>query len=77
MGDAGDGSDSVQCHTDLTYCCTSGLANGADRPDWYFPDGNEVGFLSGGGDIYQVRGAQRNVLRRRNNVLSPSGIISL
>ena len=44
-----------------------------DRPDWYFPDGTvEMGFSSGGGDIYQHRGSQRN--RRRNNVLSPSGI---
>ena len=73
VGDAEDGGDSVQCHTDLTTCCTSGLAS-ADRPDWYFPDGNGVGFLSGGGDIYQDRGAQRIDLRRRNNVLSPSGI---
>ena len=73
MGDAEDGSDSVQCHTDLSTCCTSGLAS-ADRPDWYFPDGTEMGFMSGGGDIYQARGAQRIDLRRRNNALSPSGI---
>ena len=36
VGDAEDGSDSVQCHTDLTTCCTSGLDN-ANRPNWYFP----------------------------------------
>ena len=73
VGDAEDGGDSVQCHTDLTTCCTGGLAS-ADRPDWYFPDGTEMGFSSGGGDIYQLRGAQRIDILRRNNVLSPSGI---
>ena len=71
VGDAEDGSDSVQCHTDLTSCCTI-------DDYWYFPNGrNEVGFLSGGGDIYQERGAQRIDLRRRNHApfpFSPSGI---
>ena len=66
-------SVSVQCHTDLNTCCTDGLAS-ADRPDWYFPSGAQVGFSTGGGDIYQVRGAQRIDLRRRNNADSPSGI---
>ena len=74
VGDAEDGSDSVQCHTDLTSCCTSGIANSADRPDWYFPDGFQVGFEADDDDIYQRRGAQRHDLRRRNNALSPSGI---
>ena len=75
VGDAEDGSDSVQCHTDLTICCRSIDGIGYyGRPDWYFPDGTEMGFSSGDGDIYQARGAQRNDLRRRNNVLSPSGI---
>ena len=74
VGDAEDGSDSVQCHTDLTSCCTSDLADSVDRPDWYLPNGNGVGFSTGGGDIYQFRGAQRNDLRRRNNALTPSGI---
>ena len=75
VGDAS--SDSVQCHTDLTTCCTGVITDSipsADRPDWYFPDGTLMGFSSGGGDIYQRREAQRNDLRRRNNVLSPSGI---
>ena len=71
----GDGSDSVQCHTDLMICCTGneGIAS-ADRPDWYFPDGDGVGFSSGGGDIYMAREAQRIDLRRRNSAISPSGI---
>ena len=76
VGDAEDGGDSVQCHTDLTTCCSSteGIAN-PDRPDWYFPNGTEVRFIVQGGDIiYQHRGVQRIDLRRRNNALSPSGI---
>ena len=73
VGSAEDGSDSVQCHTDLTTCCTSGLA-AADRPDWYFPNGNWVEFISGGGDIFNRRGAQRIDLHRRNNTVTPSGI---
>ena len=76
VGDTVDGGDSVQCHTDLTSCCTSGMTNAVDRPDWYFPGSITfgVGFSSGGGDIYQARGAQRNDLRRRNNATTPSGI---
>ena len=74
VGDAEDGSDSVQCHTDLTSCCTSGLAS-ADRPDWYFPNnGTELRFATQGGAIYQDREDQRIDLRRRNNADSPSGI---
>ena len=77
MGDAEDGSDSVQCHTDLTSCCISdipGAIDSDDRPDWYFPNESNVRFESQGDDIYMARGAQRIDLRRRNNVLSPSGI---
>ena len=75
VGDAEDGSDTVQCHTDLMICCSSteGIDRD-DRPDWYFPDGTAMGFSSYGGDIYQRRGAQRIDLCRRNNVLTPSGI---
>ena len=28
---------SVQCHTDLSTCCSGG--QGPHRGDWYFPDG--------------------------------------
>ena len=73
VGDAENGGDSVQCHIDLTSCCTSGLAS-ADRPDWFYPNGTEVKFVTQDDDIYQRRGAQRNDLHRRNNALSPSGI---
>ena len=36
-----DGSDSVQCHTDLSSC--SG-AQGPHRGDWYYPDRLRVQF---------------------------------
>ena len=64
VGDAMDGSDSVQCHSDLSTCCNS--AAGGDFGDWYFPDGNRLPF-SDGGDIYERRAVQRVDLRRRNN----------
>ena len=75
VGDAADGSDSVQCHTDLMICCTGNEGIGdPDRPNWYFPDGTEMGFSGGSDDIYQRREPQRNDLLRRNNATSPSGI---
>ena len=73
LGLVGDtyGSDSVQCHTDLTTCC--GGVQGIHRGDWYFPDGTtRLGFSSA--NIYQSRGAQRVNLRHRNNANSPVGI---
>ena len=30
------GGEGVQCHTDLTICCSSD--QGMDRGDWYAPD---------------------------------------
>ena len=49
-------NDSVQCHTDLTTCCTR--TQGSDHGDWYFPNKNRLRFY-GGGVVYQVRTAQR------------------
>ena len=71
VGNALSGSDSVQCHTDLATCCSS--AQGADRGDWYFPNGTRLPFFSAPGDIYESREAQRVDLRCRNNAGS-SGI---
>ena len=62
VGRPEDGGDSVQCHTDRDTCCSS--AQGDDRGDWYFPNGNRLPF---NGDIYEHRDAQRVDLRRRNN----------
>ena len=71
VGTAMNDSDSVQCHTDLSTCCSG--AQGADRGDWYFPDGNRLPFNSDGNDIYEVREAQQVDLRRRNDA-GTSGI---
>ena len=72
VGNAADGSDSVQCHTDLYTCCSGN--QGSDRGDWYFPSGDRVGFTGDLGDIYESRIALRVDLRRRNNADMPSGI---
>ena len=65
------GSDSVQCHTDLSTCCSD--PQGSHRGDWYFPNGTRLPF-PGGGDIYEHRVAQKVDLRRRNGATSPVGI---
>ena len=71
VGRSDRGGDGVQCHTDLSHCCSS--AQGSHRGDWYFPDGDRLPF-PGGGDIYEVREAQRVGLSHRNNANSPTGI---
>ena len=70
MGDALDGSNSVQCHTDMITCCSSD--QGPDRGDWYFPSGGRLQF-SNRHNIYEFRGAQRVDINRRNNA-DTSGI---
>ena len=40
VGSAGDGSDSVQCHTDLTTCCNNTVDT--DQGHWYFPNGEQL-----------------------------------
>ena len=65
------GIESVQCHTDLSTCCSSG--QGIHRGDWYFPNGNRLPFGSGPDDIYQHRDHQRVDLRRKSST-SPSGM---
>ena len=65
-------SDSVQCHTDLRTCCSG--AQGIHRGDWYFPNGNRLQFTVDGGDIFEIRVAQRVALNRRNSATSPVGI---
>ena len=66
-----DGSDSVQCHTDLSTCCSGN--QGLDRGDWYFPSGTRLQF-SATNVVYENRGVQRVDLRRNGNPDMPSGI---
>ena len=55
-----DDINAVQCHSDLTSCCSA--AQGPDRGDWYFPNGNRLPFL-GGGNVYENRIDQVVALR--------------
>ena len=71
VGTALDGSDSVQCHTDLDSCCNR--TQGPDRGDWFFPNGDRLDFFNSG-DIYESRQDQRVDLRRQNNADMPFGI---
>ena len=69
----GTGSDSVQCHTDLTTCCRG--EQGIHRGDWYFPNGDRLPFPDGGVHIiFESRGAQRVDLRRKSHSLIQTGI---
>ena len=66
VGDAMDGSDSVQCHTDLGTCCSG--SQGAHRGDWHAPGSQErLPFSNEAGDIFEQRAAQRVDLRHRYN----------
>ena len=65
VGSADSGSDSVLCHTDLDTCC--GSPQGADRGDWYFPNGDRLQFSGDSVAIFEDHNAQRVDLRRRNN----------
>ena len=68
VGSASSGGDSVQCHTDLSTCCSG--SQGSHRGDWYFPDGTR---LTLSGVMYESRGAQR-VSLRRTTATGPTGI---
>ena len=71
----GDPGNTVRCHTDLQWCCST-VQGGYRRGDWRFPNGERLQFSvsTPAPDIYMVRGAQRVDLLRRNNADSPSGI---
>ena len=70
VGHLQTGSDSVQCHTDLTTCCSGG--QGTHRGDWYFPNGTRL-TLPGGTDIHESHEKKRVDLRRWS-ATSPTGM---
>ena len=74
VGDTKDsnGSDSVQCHTDLSTCCRA--AAGPDRGDWYFPNGTQLAIPNITFNIFESRQAQRVDLRHRGRSDVTSGI---
>ena len=65
VGNNASGSDSVQCHTDLSTCCSD--QQGSHRGDWYFPDGTRPTFSTDFSKpaVGESRGNQRVDLRRR------------
>ena len=72
VGNDGSGSNSVQCHTDLTTCCS--VREGPHRGDWYFPNGTRLPFPGHYYPIIETRKAQRIDLRHNENANKPSGI---
>ena len=69
VGTPKNGRDSVQCHTDLTTCCTG--RQGIHRGDWYFPNGDRLPF--GPAAIHESREMKRVDLRSWS-ATSPTGI---
>ena len=70
VGNSDDGSDTVQCVTDLTTCCRRN--QGENRGDWYFPNGTRLGFgnrtrSDNTDSICELRRAQRVDLHHWNN----------
>ena len=72
VGSAGDNSDSVVCHTDLSTCCSGG--QGDHRGSWYFPDGTVLPFSGNSVPIGLGRAAQLAVIRRTGGATGPTGI---
>ena len=71
------GGAGVQCHTDLTTCCSSD--KGMDRGDWYAPDSEDRLPLKSEEDsahaIYECRGNQSVTLLQRSTAKNqPTGI---
>ena len=66
------GDHSLQCHTDLSSCCSG--AQGSHRGDWHFPNGARLPLPGPDHDITEARGDQQVDIRRKNNANSPSGI---
>ena len=72
VGDDLSGSDSVQCHTDLSTCCNR--SQGIHREDWYSPGSTDRVPFNNGSHIYEQCVTERVDLRRRNSATSPIGI---
>ena len=65
VGNDASGSNSVQCHTDLSTCCSG--PQGSHRGDWYFPNGTQLPFSSDSSKpaVGESRGGQKVDLRHR------------
>ena len=67
VGQHYSGSDSVQCHTDLSTCCSD--QQGPHRGDWYFPNGTRLPFPNNKLDIYENRSAQVVHIHRKSKII--------
>ena len=78
VGEDESGSDSVQCHTDLNTCCSSGHdREGSHHRGNWFPPGSDFRlpfFYEDDSDIYEFHTYLRTDIRHRNNAVMPSGI---
>ena len=72
VGSAGDNSDSVVCHSDLSTCCTG--SQGIHRGDWSFPDGSLLPSIGNSVPIGLGRTAQIAVIRRTGGATGPTCI---
>ena len=77
INDPLSGGEGVQCHTDLTTCCSSD--QGMDRGDWYAPDSEYRLPLESEEDsadaVYECRGNQSvTLLQRKTAERQPAGI---
>ena len=70
VGRPDGGGHSVECHTDLTTCCSD--VDGVHRGDWYFPDGTRLPFPQSTG-MYEAHDTHRVDLRSNYDGLT-SGI---
>ena len=66
-----DGSDSIQCHTNVETCCRG--VQGPHRGDWFNPENRRLPFPIEGNLVFEDRQAQRVDLRQRS-AISPTGI---
>ena len=75
VGQTGSGPDNntVQCHTDLSTCCSTVQAS--PRGDWFFPNDTRLPFFTEPGDIKESLQPQVVHIRRLNPPINgPSGI---
>lgn len=70
LWDVGENEDALVCMTDHTQCCSVPPYR---QGEFYYPSGERVLTLGGGGDFYRNRGNQEIRLHRKEGVTSPTG----
>ena len=73
VGRASNGTDAVQCRTDLQTCCSQ--VHGSHRGDWFFPNGTRLLITTQSSpSISESRTSLRVDLRRVSGTSGPTGI---